>query len=362
MLPNITRSFLATAFTSLVISTTPAVECDQEQTLTKALEIARPGTTIHVEGTCYGLFTITTDSLTLDGGGTAIIDGGGGGPEYTSAITIDGARDITITGFIVQHSPGAGIWGQRASTFTVRDTTLQDNVATGIGITGNSAADIADCSVSGGTSGIVAGGSSNVILSGAISAKSTGFYGVAAFDKSSLEFRGVALTSSDHGLFGMLSLDSTFIVPGLIGQEQTVIEADNNGMDGIRLGDHATLRSMTAAKISASDNGSSGIWVGNQSTIGTPPVPVEYFFENNPVGMYFSVGSGAAINGGELTVSGNDIGLLGEGADLTIDNANITSNNTSDVKLSLGTRAVFNGVSYGSIDCDDTVVSRGACY
>lgn len=74
MLPNITRSFLATAFTALLISTTAAVadnteedreryerhahkkhhhsgsslnvDCDHGQTLTAALQIAKPGSTI----------------------------------------------------------------------------------------------------------------------------------------------------------------------------------------------------------------------------------------------------------------------------------------------------------------------------
>ncbi len=218
------------------------VDCDKGQTITKALEIAKPGTTIHVEGTCFELVTITTDGLTLDGGGTAIIDGNGGDPKATSAITIDGARNITISGFIVQHSPGAGIWGQRASMFAVRDTIVRDNALTGIAAVENSAANIADCSVTGGTSGIVASGSSNAILSGEISANSASVFGVAAFDKSSMEFRAVALSANNNGLFGLWSLDSIFIVPGIVGLEPTVIEANHNGMHGIFLIDHATLR------------------------------------------------------------------------------------------------------------------------
>lgn len=75
MLPNITRSLLATAFTALMINTTAAladnteddnsqryerhahkkhhhsgsslnVDCDHGQTLTAALQIAKPGSTI----------------------------------------------------------------------------------------------------------------------------------------------------------------------------------------------------------------------------------------------------------------------------------------------------------------------------
>ena len=76
------------------------VKCDKGQTLTEALRKAKPGDTLQVTGTCQERVTITTDRLTLDGGGSAVLDGGGGGPtEFEGVVTIDGAQGVTLTGF-----------------------------------------------------------------------------------------------------------------------------------------------------------------------------------------------------------------------------------------------------------------------
>jgi nitrous oxidase accessory protein NosD len=70
------------------------VKCDQGQTLTEALKQANPGDTLQVTGTCQERVTITTDRLTLDGGGSAVLDGGGGqSPEFFyGVVTIDGVQ------------------------------------------------------------------------------------------------------------------------------------------------------------------------------------------------------------------------------------------------------------------------------
>src|SRR5262245_47284940 len=75
------------------------VRCDTGQTLTEALKKAKPGDTLQVTGTCHERVTITTDRLTLDGSGSAVLDGGGGSPtEFEGVVTIDGAHGVTLTG------------------------------------------------------------------------------------------------------------------------------------------------------------------------------------------------------------------------------------------------------------------------
>ena len=124
------------------------VKCDKGQTLTEALRKAKPGDTLQVTGTCHERVTITTDRLTLDGGGSAVLDGGGGGPtEFEGVVTIDGAQGVTLTGFTVQNGPGEGVLGIRGAAFAVHNTTVQGNAGTGIAISGGSTADLADCSV-----------------------------------------------------------------------------------------------------------------------------------------------------------------------------------------------------------------------
>jgi len=60
--------------------------------------------------------TITTDGITLDGQGSAVVDGGGGSPvEFTGVVTVNGARNVTIKGLTVQRGPGEGILGRRGA-------------------------------------------------------------------------------------------------------------------------------------------------------------------------------------------------------------------------------------------------------
>src|SRR5215510_8740263 len=94
------------------------VACDKGQTLTEALKQAKPGDTLQVTGTCQERVTITTDRLTLDGGGSAVLDGGGGSPtEFEGVVTIDGAHGVTLTGFTIQNGPGEGILGIHGAAF-----------------------------------------------------------------------------------------------------------------------------------------------------------------------------------------------------------------------------------------------------
>ena len=89
----------------------------QDRRSTEALKKAKPGDTLQVTGTCHERVTITTDRLTLDGDGSAVLDGGGGGPtEFEGVVTIDGVQGVTLMGFTVQNGPGVGILGDRWSS------------------------------------------------------------------------------------------------------------------------------------------------------------------------------------------------------------------------------------------------------
>src|SRR5215831_9049765 len=98
------------------------VDCNKGQTIGQALTKADPGDTIRVTGTCHEQVTITTDRLTLDGQGTAILDGGGGasGDDLSGLLTIDGAREVVVTGFTIQNGPGNGILALHADRKSTR--------------------------------------------------------------------------------------------------------------------------------------------------------------------------------------------------------------------------------------------------
>jgi hypothetical protein len=247
------------------------VECEKGQTLTEALQKAKPGDTLQVTATCHERVTITTDRLTLDGDGCAVLDGGGGGPtELEGVVTIDGAHGVALTGFTIQHGPGDGILGIHGAAFAVQQTTVQNNGTIGIAVADGSTADLTD--------------------------SGSDFFGSGA----------------------------------------TIITAANNGADGI----------LVSAGFIASPFGTA-----------------KFILENNITGLHFIEGAGAVITGG-LSIQNNGTGVSADGAGTLAlasipTNPSVVENNGTDVDLTFGTRATFDGVTIGTITCDATVLSRG---
>ena len=124
----LTAAQLNTSFGALLGALTGAtspsivqVHCETGDTIARALQMALPGTTLQVTGTCKETVTMTTNRLTLDGQGTAIIDGGGGAAPV---VTIDRAQGVTMAGVTVQNGY-IGMLGRRDADVTVRRTTAQ---------------------------------------------------------------------------------------------------------------------------------------------------------------------------------------------------------------------------------------------
>jgi hypothetical protein len=112
------------------------VYCDEPgQTITQALQSAQPGDTIRVRDTCEETVTITTDRVTLDGGGKTVLQGPcGGQPGDVSEglLNIVGVQGVEIRGFTVQHSAADGINGRQGAAFTVRDVRILQNADDGV--------------------------------------------------------------------------------------------------------------------------------------------------------------------------------------------------------------------------------------
>lgn len=108
------------------------------QSLQGALDDAVDGDIIKVIGTCNELITINVDNITLDGGGTAVIDGTGIGG--TSDLLRVLASNVTIRDITVQNSPDIGITIDRSGSAVIRGATVQGNARHGISVARSSAA------------------------------------------------------------------------------------------------------------------------------------------------------------------------------------------------------------------------------
>src|SRR5262244_3044068 len=95
------------------------VDC-RTHSLGEVIAKADPGDTLQVTGTCRERVVVTTDRLTIDGQGTAVIDGGGpSGGELSATVLIDGARGVTLRGLTIRNGPTA-VSGQANSAFKVQ--------------------------------------------------------------------------------------------------------------------------------------------------------------------------------------------------------------------------------------------------
>src|SRR6267142_736405 len=197
------------------------VKCDKGQTLTDALKKAKPGDTLQVTGTCHERVTITTDRLTLDGGGSAVLDGGGVGPtEFEGVVTIDGVQGVTLTGFTVQNGPGEGILGIHGAAFAVQQTTVENNAASGIAVADGSTADLTDCTIQGNGFGIDVFTSSSAILRGAI---------IISQNKGN----GAEVQMIDNGGIGLVAGSGQVAIFGFTASQGSTLTANGNGDFGI---------------------------------------------------------------------------------------------------------------------------------
>jgi Right handed beta helix region len=349
------------------------VKCDNGQTLTEALRKAKPGDTLQVTGTCQERVTITTDRLTLDGGGSAVLDGGvdGSGPlEFEGVVTIDGVQGVTLTGFTIQNGPGEGILGIHGAAFAVQQTTVENNAASGIAVADGSTADLTDCTVKGNLGGIDVFTSSSAILKGTININKNKGNGAEVNGQSILEIRGAQVQMNDNGGIGLVAGSGQVAIFGFSASQGSTLTANGNGDFGIIFGFGSQLTILGsdfgsgANIITASNNGVAGILVST-GVIASPFGTGKFVIENNATGLDFRNGATAVITGG-LSVQNNGTGVLADGAgtvtlaSIPSNPSTITNNNTFDVDLQFGTRTTFDGVAIGSITCDATVLSRGS--
>jgi Right handed beta helix region len=340
------------------------VTCDKGQTLTEALKQAKPGDTLQVTGTCHERVTITTDRLTLDGGGSAVLDGGAGGPtEFEGVVTIDGAHGVTLTGFTIQNGPGEGILGQRGAAFTVLDTTVQDNAGIGIAVGGGSTAELTDCTMQRNLFGLDVFAGASTILRGAISINNNLGVGAFAGGASILEIRGADVQVNNNSAGIVVLPGGQLTIFAFSSSMSSTLTADGNGVGIFLLGGQFPVFNSSTIKATNNDT---GILANNAASImnASPAGSGEFVLENNRIGLNFESGAGASFQGGPLTIRNNGTGLLADGAGtLTIqsDPSQTSSimDNGIDVDLKFGTRATFDGVTIGKITCDATVLSRG---
>ena len=337
--------------------------------LSKAIELAQPGDTIEVRGTCSERVKVTRGPLTLNGGGNAILDGAGVGPneqEFNGLITVDGAQGVTIRGWVIKNSAGEGIFGTHGASMLIQDTVVEQNF-TGIGLS-NSSAEVVDIATRYNSIGLDAYSASTVIFRGAIDVSRNTAESLTLNGNSHAEIRGAHLQVSNNPAGGIvISAQSSLAIFGFQGSQTSRLTTNDNQGPGIVIGQSQLFvagAGFAPGSIAITSRGNTGPGLvlvnGNLSS---PFGAARLAIENNPIGMQFLQGSTATVIGG-LNIRNNVFGIDGDNATgLTFvsipPNPSAVQTNGIDIRLSFGTKSTINGVAVGTIVCDATVLSRG---
>ena len=348
---------------------THAVDCSSG-TIGEVMPAAQPGDTITITGTCNETVVVNKDGITLDGGGTAIIDGGG---ADAPVIAVYGQQNVVIRGLTVQNGQ-QGVMADRGAAVWLEDVTAQNN-GLGIFINGNSSATFA---------GTIRGNDNNALSGIEVRQSTLGADNLALVQANGNAQSGIVIHRGSQMLFfeeanshievknntgiGLLCYLDCSVNIGSIGNP-AVFEVTNNSGMGIWITTHAQLV-LEGVAFTVSGNKGHGLGVsgfGTFETYGgytyadiTVPAGSAVISNNEGHGMSLRRISSAGIYSGGITISNN--GRKGvsawNGVDLDLYGATFTGNTEEDLDVSFGSRLGWGGnTTIGTVRCDDTVLT-----
>jgi hypothetical protein len=348
------------------------VNCDAGQSINQALRRAEPGATIAVRGTCRERVVIT-QPVTLDGGGSAVVDGSAGAtlgqlpvlPEFDGVVVIDGVTGVALRGLTIQNGVSNGIVAAHGAAATLKDVTSEGNTSTGIVVSDNSLVESIDSATrANGEAGFDVFTSSTLILRGTFTASDNGNSGGVANGQSIVELRGAQVTIANNAVFGLIAgSQSQLAIFGFQAARSSTLTVSGSGFAGIGIAGNSSFTLFSDTVITAENNGV-GILVAAGSEVDSPPFSTSRIvLRSNGVGMNVFAGSKAFLNAG-LDIRGNGTGVLVDEASLHLGavsglSASIAGNDT-DMQLAFGSRSTIENVTVGTpLVCESSVLSRG---
>jgi hypothetical protein len=344
------------------------VKCSAGQSINQALKRSKPGETILVDGTCHERVVIT-QSVILDGAGSAVIDGGGIPPaptasaEFDGLVVIDGVTNVSLVGLTIQNSSANGIFAAHGAAVVLRNVTTQNNAKTGFVVIDNSTAEAIDSTTKSNLLGFDVVTSSSLILKGTFASAGNGTNGGDINGESIVELRGAQVTVKDNQQFGIIAGSRSHVaIFGWDAATGSTLTASGNAVAGLGFA-NSSLTTFSNSVITSTNNGA-GLLLAPGGTVDSPPFAgATFVLHDNGVGMNMLPGSSVFMIGG-LNVHDNGIGALVDEASLYLASgqglAASVAGNTTNVQLSFGSRSTIQNVTIGSpLVCDATVLSRG---
>src|SRR5947209_8068801 len=202
------------------------VNCNGKVPLQTVIDLALPGTTLILSGTCSGPIVINRGNLTLESRSGAIIDG-----QKKDAITVNGAANVTLGGLDIRNGAN-GILANSGAHLIVVNTDIHDNTNMGILLIGNSSVALYGGSTKkNAVNGIDAEASSAVVISGSYTAEANRVFGLNINGASSLTLTKANLLADENTLGIQIGTSaSAFIL-----DPETTITVKNNAATGLTI-------------------------------------------------------------------------------------------------------------------------------
>ena len=269
---------------------THTVDCNAGETIQSKVDAAQPGDTIMITGTCNEAVVVNKDGITLDGGGTAVIDGSG---MDAAVIRIWGHQNVTVKGLTVQNgiygielAQSAAAWLEDVTARGSRSQSRHDGY--GIAVYGSSTIDLTGTIVANdnASSGILVTSSSSAVVFGGV-----------VIDGQRLPRASLQVSGNGQGV--SIYSGSSFWVGG----SQTAITVTNNAFSGLSIAG-ASSASLYGDTAIFSNNEGPGVYVSGSSSFTSGSRSAE-FNSNGGSGVAVFEGSTATIYGEDIRISGN---------------------------------------------------------
>jgi len=341
--------------------------------------------TINFTGVCTGPIVIQTDGLTLNGVGTAVIDGAG-----NNAVTVTGTSRVSLTNFEVRNGV-IGIVAVNGGHLSLSGINAHDNFVFGISLQTGSSAEVSGVVTNhNGVHGFDVETGSAATVSGTLTSSGNGVFGINV-NGSSITFSNATVSSTSNALGIQIAANSN----AFIGDSTSVINVNNNFSTGLTVVSGAHMFSF-GGTINSSGNPLNGVSVNSKGGLDLDAASTLNSFNNgdgilvqensvmtvfnNPqfsgkpgfstVNVHNNTGNGMRVQNGSVLTLSNQAKIVGSqnakvgfiadsGSGVTLVNSTITGNTVKDIQLTFGSRADLQTLVFGTYTCDATVLVRG---
>lgn len=332
------------------------VDCGAGDSLADALAQYGAGSTFRVAGTCMERVTVVHDDVTIDGGGSAVLDAALD-PEGP-VVHVVGARNATVRGLTVQNGQH-GILVEKLSTITLEDVVSQGNTNHGIEIIQSHGIATGLRSHDNGRVGLIVNRSSEVRLIDS-TLENNGISGLVIFSSAVGRLEGTNAIRGNAAQGVTLGLSGTIFT---IGAELTI---EDNGAEGLSMlqGGAAQFLGGTLT-VSGNDGDGIAVDLGSALVLGIAEfgVPGEVLIEGNG-------GHGLAVTGASQLVvdptmpatvrSNGESGLYVDASDVWLTGSVIEDNDGAELELDFGARATIEDMTLDEVVCGEAVLVRGS--